>query len=1491
MKAVEVELLMKGNLSQGMLDAQTKANLLDESLKRVGMTIGGVFTAQKAVEFVKTMIDVRQEVENLSISFETLLGSKDKATQFFDELREYAVNTPLMLNDLAGGAQTMLGFNIEAEKVIPTLKQIGDISMGDRDRFNSLVLAFSQMSATGKLMGQDLLQMINAGFNPLATISEKTGKSIGQLKDEMSAGAISSEMVAQAFADATAEGGKFHGMLDKQSKGLKGQISNLEGAIDNMFNAMGEKSEGILTGSVEVASELVKNYEAVGKALMSLVAVYGSYKTALIATLAVQKAASFVENIRLVAMFRKELGLATAAQQAFNITANANPYVLLATVILSAAAALVIYSKNCSAAADEAQRAADREKEQTDAINDKKEAIEKCISTITDENLAEQDKLEALEKLKKLMPSVFEKYRTEKELIGKLTEARREYNEELREERNLKGEGNLKADQQRVADLKKYLELRKEYYKTGRLTMSDSDYNLYQNLDKKYNKEVRNVRGTFQTFNSAIESLIKASEGTVWKDVQQVRTDNHNKFMAKLNSMNAETAQKTINFYKNCISSANKQGKKLVKLPEESVATSVDELQNRIKSATARMKSIHENASKDFMKDAKTAWTNAQNEVNKVIKNRNNRSLYPDEASYLAALRKARDEEKKAKANYEAAGGDTSKKTKKKTKKTKNTGLTPQEKANIKAAEQEEKGRQVEAAQRKQEASEKQTAFDLKQAEIDGLQEGFDKELETINLNYDKLIEANRLRQQEWVDELQNISDLSFEQAHPDWKKQGLKRPTVTVDDLSADQKNYLKQYTEAANAYKQNSEAKLYQNLLAKYQDYEEQRKSIREKFAKDRAHIEKAVDADGRPIGEDVKERALAELAKQERAALKSVDDAQLTELGKENKVLVDLFADTSEKSVAEVQKIIERIKVLMDYLRGTKDAEGTAVIKDGNGKTERRITQKDMAGLGFSPAELKALEKSPEKLKALTEQYEKLKKEVLGKNPFRALADAVGELFKHGEDGEEKGLEAKLKRLGESAAASAEMVGDLAGRLSEMFEAAGNDGMAEAMDAVQGVMTSVSNIGRGFAEGGVVGGIAAAAGEAIGWVTKAFQASARHKAALEKVMEEVTAQQREYNLLLMEQNLEMEKAQTIFGTDTYGKAANAVRVMKDAYAGLKAEIAGTAEQQQKFGYLDTGNAFWNKIVNKGYSELKDAYSGLADIEIKTGHKKTGLFGWGKGKDTYSSILDVYPELIDSAGNFNRELAESIMNSREFAKNDKEALQYIIDLYDQAEEAWESVKDYFEGVFGDLGQTLTDALVDAFKNGTDAGKAFADSLTGMLEKLAEQMIYTVTIAPLLEKAQEEMLDVMKREDLTDEEKFGNYVRILDDMTDNALSQQGTFNALLEKYRQMAKEKGLDLWQGDSTTQTGKSGAYTTASQESITKLEGLYTAMLVHETNIDTNVENVAGSMQTALGHLKRIDTNTGECSETLKLMRKDMCDMKDDLTTLRRDGIKTR
>ncbi len=282
MKPVSIEFLMKGNLKEGMLDAQATARGLDGTLKGLQNTVVGLFAADKVTDFVHKIMDVRGEVEALQISFETLAGTT-KGRELFGDIRSFAVNTPMMMQDLAKGAQTLLGFNIEAEKVMPILRQIGDISMGDAQKFNSLTLAFAQMSSTGKLMGQDLLQMINAGFNPLTVISEKTGKSIGQLKDEMSAGKITVEMVADAFETATAEGGKFHGMLEKQSKGLKGAMSNLEGAWEDALNEMGEKGEGVMVDVIDLTAGAIKNYDKLGTAILTVVAAYGEYKGSLMA--------------------------------------------------------------------------------------------------------------------------------------------------------------------------------------------------------------------------------------------------------------------------------------------------------------------------------------------------------------------------------------------------------------------------------------------------------------------------------------------------------------------------------------------------------------------------------------------------------------------------------------------------------------------------------------------------------------------------------------------------------------------------------------------------------------------------------------------------------------------------------------------------------------------------------------------------------------------------------------------------------------------------------------------------------------------------------------------------------------------------------------------------------------------------------------------------------------------------------------------------------
>ena len=326
------------------LDDEVKSGCssMDTSFKNLGRTIAATFTIQQASLFVRQMVKVRGEIESLEKTFEILAG-KDMGRKLFGEIKDFAVNTPMAMGDLAKGAQTLLAFNVAAQDVMPILRAIGDISMGNAQKFNSLVLAFAQMQSTGKLMGQDLLQMINAGFNPLSVIAEQTGKKIGDLKEEMSAGSISADMITKAFMDATSQGGKFYGMLETQSKGIEGSMSNLEGAVEDMFNSIGEKSQGLITSSIQTATELVNNYEQVGTVISELVATYGLYKAAVM-TLTV------IENLRYQATLAHMAGMTKmqvitdilrAKTEALNVVMAKNPYVLAGIAV--AALGLALY--------------------------------------------------------------------------------------------------------------------------------------------------------------------------------------------------------------------------------------------------------------------------------------------------------------------------------------------------------------------------------------------------------------------------------------------------------------------------------------------------------------------------------------------------------------------------------------------------------------------------------------------------------------------------------------------------------------------------------------------------------------------------------------------------------------------------------------------------------------------------------------------------------------------------------------------------------------------------------------------------------------------------------------------------------------------------------------------------------------------------------------------------------------------------------------------
>lgn len=255
-------------MSSGALRFRSILGSLRGIVAGLGITFGAVF----AVQAVKGIINLGAEAEQTKIAFETMLGSVERGNKLFSDIQNLASATPLTSRALQQNAQTLLGFNAVAEdKVIPTLQMLGDIARGDQNRLQQLTLAFSQMRSAGRLMGQDLLQMINAGFNPLREISAMTGRSIGQLKKDMESGAISADMVTRAFERATQEGGMFFNMMQKQSQTTSGRISTFVDKFQLRMMKVGEVlNKHVVNPIVEFGIEFIDKVSVLKPAIMGL---------------------------------------------------------------------------------------------------------------------------------------------------------------------------------------------------------------------------------------------------------------------------------------------------------------------------------------------------------------------------------------------------------------------------------------------------------------------------------------------------------------------------------------------------------------------------------------------------------------------------------------------------------------------------------------------------------------------------------------------------------------------------------------------------------------------------------------------------------------------------------------------------------------------------------------------------------------------------------------------------------------------------------------------------------------------------------------------------------------------------------------------------------------------------------------------------------------------------------------------------------------------
>ena len=982
------------------------------SLKKAFAVIGG---AAAGKELISNIIRVRGEFQAADTAIQTLLGSKEKANTLMSQVKEYAKISPLEFSDVTQATQVMLGFNIEAEKVPQYLRAIGDISMGETGKFNSLTLAFSQMSATGKLMGQDLNQMINAGFNPLQQISDTTGKSIATLKNEMSKGAISAEMVQKAFLDATSAGGKFFGMSENASKTINGQLSMMQDAIDSTFNELGEKSEGAIMGGIQLTTKLVENYETVGKILSGLVITYGAYRTAvMLSTIATGKhtiAEVTLTNVRVVA--RK-------AQMALNASMLANPYVLLTTAVVGLGTAMWVMSDNTNAAA-RAQKeyneikdtAAKKEKEH-------KQKIEELLSAARDESLATLTRQKSLEELRKEYPKIFEKYDIEKLKLTDILELKRQINEED-SNRSVKGrKEDYSSLKETVANQRRYLQLFDN--PDLRKSMSEKDKSIWKIFAG--NQSYVQVREEMEKNASRLKLLQK-----------DIIEDNLSSYKFKLKKYSKEKLEAELKMAQSSASKRNgfNVGGIMVKGDDlDSIISSINgELAERKSPTTYKQ---------DYEK-AKKEWEDAKKALSEIEKDKSNFTS----KQYEEAKKRSETAEKA----YKDLGGITG------------SSLTKQESAAEKLRKQQESIREQKdknaQLDKKQSLDRIRQQQDLDnqavQAEIDAMSESFEKKEKQRELNNKKEIQSLERQKEDYINAVIQIAKDKFdseEELNAKQKKGYIKQTfdsySVKVDTSVFD--GIIGNTSKKQLNDKVREQEDSWNEYLIKFGNYQQKRAAIIEKYD----NLIKNADAGKAAIYEKDKQNAVDEL-----------DNS----IKNSTTLMGQLFADASKKSASEIQKIIEKTELLMQYIGAVKDEQGNAQI---GGKT---VSKKDILGLGISENTLQNLEMSAEEVEALRNAIDRLKGDLGSKSPFLLFKSQIKEAVDKLNQGGKKNIAQGITEIGEAVASFSPAISQFGQDLGNIV---GSDDLGNKIagisDAIGGLGQTAAGVGQ-IMSGDIVGG----------------------------------------------------------------------------------------------------------------------------------------------------------------------------------------------------------------------------------------------------------------------------------------------------------------------------------------------------------------------------------------------------------------------------------
>ena len=946
------------------------------------------FTLQGASAFIKQVVAVRSQFQQLEIAFGTMLKSKEKANALMAQMTDLAAKTPFGLQEVSEGAKRLLAFQVPAQEVTETLRRMGDVAAGLGVPMGQLIHVYGQVKAQGKLMTNDLYQFMNAGIPIIAELSKVVGKSETEIKDMVSAGKIGFAEVQAVIKGMTDEGGLFYNLMAEQSKTLSGQLSNLEDNFDNMLNEIGKATEGIASGAISSAAFLVENYQTLGKIIAGLIVTYGTYRTAVLVNIALTKGWAVAAKEDAIAKGIQTIATnaATIATIALNAAMKANPYVLVATAVVGLVSAVVLFNKEMTVA-EKAQKAYNEEQErQKGVLQKEREEYEQLIDVVKDENQSKGKRIEAFQKLQSLYPDIFSKYKTEEELIKNISKAMKELN-------GVQKDRDLKMDQ----DYMQRLEMQKKALQSSLRTSANP-------------AEIANIKEQIQSVDIQIE---KARKQYNWQST-----------LNKIDTLAELSADDKVKERKLMIEEYNRRHN-AKQAKNQNLLQEGEKKDIRKTSLPAVVATGYENftdADLGLLMSKSQGLIDLDKERNKVIDTRNELLTKQKElAAKINAIQsksgqtqadkdelKNLQEEKKNIDKQLQEEYNEGKKRETKTSKAKSELPT----FDYKKAAQEEARR------------EQDFLFQKEQARINIMEDGAQKRLAIIQLDYDRQEEEIHRRTE---DQMAAFIEQQKAQAEAEgkWKKgQTFNENTPEINAHKAKLQTEEQQLLASNHDYMLYQQEQVYKQLLEKYQTYSEKRKTLVQKHEKELRELSKTLS-----------DEQLEELKKQQANELNELDDSFVSKKDNYKK----LFEDLRELSNKEIEEAIKEAKKLLSITNMSDEMRKSinARIKD----TERMFSQKKLSEINQYSQAVRELSKAFSELGSST-----------GNSSLSSLGAAISNIA-----GQFTGLMEVMNKYKNGNISSADKVGAVAGFASNLISSIA-DSARQRKEAEERYYTSV-------------------------------------------------------------------------------------------------------------------------------------------------------------------------------------------------------------------------------------------------------------------------------------------------------------------------------------------------------------------------------------------------------------------------------------------------